>query len=45
LPRYQDLVGPAQLNVVAESGGKLLLTNHPLTSSVALSSPPFSESN
>ncbi|MGA8011673.1 MAG: glycosyltransferase family 39 protein, partial [Candidatus Acidiferrales bacterium] len=45
LPRYQDLVGPAQLNVVAESGGKLLLTNHPLTSSVALPSPPFSESN
>ena len=42
LPRYQDLVGPAQLNVVAESGGKLLLTNHPLTSSVALPSPAFS---
>jgi len=40
LPRYQNLVGPAQLNVVVESGGKLLLTNHPLTSSVALSSPP-----
>jgi hypothetical protein len=30
LPRLQALVGNAQLNVVTASGGKLLLTNHPL---------------
>ena len=30
LPRLEGLVGNAQLNVVAASGGKLLLTNHPL---------------
>jgi dolichyl-phosphate-mannose-protein mannosyltransferase len=28
--RYKELVAPAQLVSVAESGGKLLLTNHPL---------------
>jgi hypothetical protein len=33
LPRFQSLVGSARLDVVAVSGGKLLLTNHPLTSS------------
>ncbi len=33
LPRYEQLVGPAQLQTVATSGGKALLTNHPLTSS------------
>lgn len=30
LPRLQGLVGSEQLNVVLASGGKLLLTNHPL---------------
>ena len=30
LPRYQELVAPAKLVTVAESGGKVLLTNHPL---------------
>jgi 4-amino-4-deoxy-L-arabinose transferase-like glycosyltransferase len=30
LPRYQQLVAPAPLNVVAASGGKVLLTNEPL---------------
>jgi hypothetical protein len=30
LPRYERLVAPAPLNVVAASGGKLLLTNHPV---------------
>jgi len=30
LPRLQGIVGSAQLNVVARSGGKVLLTNHPL---------------
>ena len=30
LPRLQTLVGAANLDVVAQSGGKLLLTNHPL---------------
>jgi len=30
LPRLENLVGSAQLNVVAASGGKVLLTNHAL---------------
>lgn len=30
MPRFQKLVGAATLNVVAESGGKLLMTNHPV---------------
>jgi len=30
LPRLQSLVGTANLDIVAQSGGKLLLTNHPL---------------
>jgi 4-amino-4-deoxy-L-arabinose transferase-like glycosyltransferase len=30
LPRLQGIVGSAQLKVVATSGGKVLLTNHPL---------------
>jgi 4-amino-4-deoxy-L-arabinose transferase-like glycosyltransferase len=34
LPRCENLVAPAQLHVVGKSGGKLLLTNHPLASSV-----------
>jgi len=29
LPRLQGIVGSAQLHVVATSGGKVLLTNHP----------------
>ncbi len=29
LPRYEQLVAPAPLNVVAASGGKVLLTNRP----------------
>ena len=45
LARYQDLVGPAPLNVVAESGGKLLLTNHPLTSIAPATSPASSQSD
>jgi len=31
LPRYELLVSSPQLSTVATSGGKLLLTNHPLT--------------
>ncbi len=31
--RLEDLVGPSQLALVAESGGKFLFTNHPLASS------------
>ena len=34
LPQLQRLAGSAQLNVVAMSGGKLLLTNHPLSASL-----------
>ena len=30
MPRLEGLVGEARLNVVATSGGKILLTNHPL---------------
>jgi hypothetical protein len=30
--RLENLVGSQQLNPVAESGGKLVLTNHPLGS-------------
>ena len=33
LPHYQALMPGAELDVVASSGGKLILTNHPLTSS------------
>lgn len=39
LPRYEGLIGPAQLYAVAESGGKLLLTNHPLEASGTPPSP------
>ena len=35
LPRLQGIVGSAQLNVVATSGGKVLLTNHALSDSAA----------
>lgn len=31
VPRYEQLVGPAALDVAAASGGKVLLTNKPLT--------------
>lgn len=34
--RIEHLVGPASLNVVAESGGKFLLTNHPLPTTAPL---------
>lgn len=30
LPRFENLVGHDRLNVLASSGGKLVLTNHPL---------------
>lgn len=30
LPRYEELVAPARVVTVAKSGGKVLLTNHPL---------------
>jgi hypothetical protein len=33
LPRLQTLVGPTNLNIVSQSGGKLLLPNHPLPTS------------
>jgi hypothetical protein len=45
LPRYQAMVGSNQLSIVAASGGKLLLTNHPLTSSAPLASRASSESD
>ena len=39
LPRLQTLVAPASLNIVAQIGGKLLLTNHPLPSSAPPPAP------
>jgi 4-amino-4-deoxy-L-arabinose transferase-like glycosyltransferase len=45
LPRYVALVGSAQLNIVSMSGGKILLTNHPLTPSAPLASPASSKSD
>jgi 4-amino-4-deoxy-L-arabinose transferase-like glycosyltransferase len=44
LPHFQETLGAGNLQVVAASGGKLLLTNHPLTSSAPLASPASSES-
>ncbi len=35
VPRLEGLVGSPQLNLVAESGGKVLLTNHPFAAPVA----------
>ena len=39
MPRLDKLVGPAQLNVVVCSGGKLLLTNHPVRPDAVLREP------
>jgi hypothetical protein len=30
VPRFEKLVGKAALNMVTSSGGKVVLTNHPL---------------
>ena len=35
LPRFQGLIAPAEPIVVAKSGGKIILTNHPLQGSAA----------
>ena len=35
VPRLETLVGHEQLNIVKESGGKFVLTNHPQTPSIA----------
>ena len=35
LPRFQGLIAPAEPIVVARSGGKIILTNHPLQGSAA----------
>jgi 4-amino-4-deoxy-L-arabinose transferase-like glycosyltransferase len=40
MPRLEKLVGSEKLNLVAESGGKVLLTNHPLA---AMIPPPVTE--
>jgi len=45
LPHYAELVGQANLTVVSESGGKDLLTNHPLISSAPSQTPASSPSN
>ncbi len=42
LPRLQTLVGATNLDIVTQSGGKLLLTNHPLSSSAAPAPGPGS---
>ncbi|MGA8491387.1 MAG: glycosyltransferase family 39 protein [Terriglobales bacterium] len=38
VPQLESLVGAADLNLVAESGGKVVLTNHPI--SISESEPP-----
>jgi 4-amino-4-deoxy-L-arabinose transferase-like glycosyltransferase len=40
VPRLENLVGHEQLHVLAASGGKLVLTNHPLAVSAAKILPP-----
>lgn len=40
VPRYQELVAPGKLMTVAESGGKVLLTNHPLDEGAVPESRP-----
>jgi hypothetical protein len=40
LPRLQTLVGPTNLDIVSQSGGKLLLTNHPLPAPGSVPSTP-----
>ena len=35
VPRFESLVGAEHLNLVAASGGKVLLTNHPMAVSQA----------
>jgi 4-amino-4-deoxy-L-arabinose transferase-like glycosyltransferase len=42
LPRLQTLVGPGNLNIVVQSGGKLLLTNHPLPTAASPAPQPDS---
>jgi 4-amino-4-deoxy-L-arabinose transferase-like glycosyltransferase len=46
LPHYQALMPGAELDAVAASGGKIILTNHPLTSSTPPApSPAIAPSN
>lgn len=42
ISRYQEMVAPAELVTVAESGGKVLLTNHPLNEPTVSESRPTS---
>lgn len=42
LPRFEGLVGREQLSVVAVSGGKVILTNHPLDRTARTQPPPVS---
>jgi 4-amino-4-deoxy-L-arabinose transferase-like glycosyltransferase len=39
LPRYSQMLAPASLNAVAASGGKILLTNQPLTDAASAQRP------
>lgn len=39
VPRFENLVGREQLHTLAESGGKLVLTNHPTRASGSENSP------
>jgi 4-amino-4-deoxy-L-arabinose transferase-like glycosyltransferase len=45
LPHYAELVGPHNLTIVAESGGKDLVTNHPLINGSIYVSPATSPPN
>lgn len=42
ISRYQEMVAPAGLVTVAESGGKVLLTNRPLNEPTVSESRPTS---
>jgi hypothetical protein len=44
MPRYEGFVAPAKLVTVAESGGKVLLTNHPLDEGPVSETPAGLES-
>ena len=35
VPRFESLVGRGELNLVAESGGKVVFTNHPITTAIS----------
>ena len=45
LPRFLALLGDTNMNVIQSSGGRLLITNHPLTASAPQTSPASAPRN